>query len=335
MRGCPGKKGKREMSVWPPKSSKRIVAALGGNAIQQAHQSGTPEEQLENIRITCYHILMVIKDGHEIVITHGNGPQIGNLLIQQEEADDRVPAQSMHACGAMSQGQIGYMLQQVLQNLLKAEGINQDVMTVITQVMVDSEDPAFKEPTKPVGPFYDLKTKQRYQREKGYVIKKVRPENDRPFRRVVPSPNPLRIIEAQAIKRLVDAGIIIIASGGGGIPVTMDHNGNYHGIDAVIDKDLAGEKLAEAVMADILLILTDVEKAYLNFGTAKQKAINLVQLEEARDYLSQGHFSSGSMGPKVEACIRFLEFGGERAIITAPDKSPLALQGKTGTHFLP
>jgi carbamate kinase len=201
--------------------------------------------------------------------------------------------------------------------------------------MVDSEDPAFKDPTKPVGPFYDVKTKERYKREQGYNIKKVRPENDRPFRRVVPSPNPLRIIEAQAIKRLVDAGIIIIASGGGGIPVTMDHSGNYHGIDAVIDKDLAGEKLAEAVMADILLILTDVEKVYLNFGTPKQKAINLVRVEEAKDYLSQGQFSSGSMAPKVEACIRFLEFGGERAIITALDKSSLALQGKTGTHFLP
>jgi carbamate kinase len=323
------------MSVWPPKSSKRIAVALGGNAIQQAHQRGTSEEQLENIRITCHHIVVMIKEGHKIVITHGNGPQIGNLLIQQEEANGRVPSQPMHCCGAMSQGQIGYMLQQVLQNLLKAEGINQDVLTVITQVMVDSEDPAFKELTKPVGPLYDAKTKQRYERDKGYVIKKVKPENDRPFRRVVPSPNPLRIIEAQAIKRLVDAGIIIIASGGGGIPITMDPMGNYHGIDAVIDKDLAGEKLAEAVMADILLILTDVEKVYLNFGTAKQKAINLVHLEEARDYLSQGHFSSGSMGPKVEACIRFLEFGGERAIITALDKSSVALQGKTGTHFLP
>jgi carbamate kinase len=333
--GSSGEEGKRNMSVWPPKFPKCIVVALGGNAIQQAHQRGTAEEQLEHIRITCHHLVTVIKEEHKIIITHGNGPQIGNLLIQQEEADKRVPAQPMHLCGAMSQGQIGYMLQQVLQNLLRTEGINRDVLTVITQVLVDSEDVAFEDPTKPVGPFYDAETKKRYEKEKGYAVKKVDSQNDRPFRRVVPSPNPLRILEARAIKRLADVGIIIIASGGGGIPVKINPNGDYHGIDAVIDKDLAGEKLAEAVMADILLILTDVEKAYLNFGTSKQKALDLVHLEEAGQYLEAGHFASGSMSPKVEACIRFLEFGGERAIITALDKSSLALQGKTGTHFLP
>ena len=316
-------------------SSKRIVIALGGNAILKAHQKGIVEEQLENIRITWEQILKMIAEGLKIIITHGNGPQIGNLLIQQEEAHSKVPAMPMDVCGAMSQGQIGYMLEQVLYNLLQADGINRDVLTVITQVMVDSDDPAFKNPTKPVGPFYDAEMKERYEREKNYIIKEVKPGNHRPFRRVVPSPNPLRILEAKALKRLVDAGIIIIASGGGGIPIAMDSKGDYHGVEAVIDKDLAGEKLAEAVIADLLLILTDVEKVFLDFGTPKQMALDLVQLEKAKAYQREGHFSPGSMGPKVEACVRFLEFGGERAIITSLDKASSALEGKAGTHFIP
>jgi len=308
---------------------------LGGNAILKAHQRGIAEEQLENIRVTCEQILDMIAEGHNIIITHGNGPQVGNLLIQQEGAHSKVPAMPMDVCGAMSQGEIGYMLAQVLHNLFQAKGINRDVLSVITQVMVDSEDPAFKNPTKPVGPFYDVEMKERYEREKDYIIKEVKPGNDRPFRRVVPSPNPLRILEAKALKRLVDVGIIIIASGGGGIPVAMDSKGNYHGVEAVIDKDLAGEKLAEAVIADLLLILTDVEKVFLNFGTPKQRALDLVRLEKAKAYQREGHFSPGSMGPKVEACLRFLEFGGERAIITCLDKASSALEGKAGTHFIP
>ena len=318
-----------------PQPNKHIVIALGGNAILKAHQKGIVEEQLENIRITWEQILEIIAEGHKIIITHGNGPQVGNLLIQQEEAHSRVPAMPMDICGAMSQGEIGYMLEQVLHNLLQAKGVNRDILSVITQVMVDSEDPAFKNPTKPVGPFYDAEVKERYEREKSYIIKEVKPGNDRPFRRVVPSPNPLRILEAKALKRLVDAGIIIIASGGGGIPVAMDSEGNYHGVEAVIDKDLAGEKLAEAVIADLLLILTDVEKVFLNFGTPKQRALDLVRLEKAKAYQREGHFSPGSMGPKVEACLRFLEFGGERAIITSLDKASSALEGKAGTHFIP
>jgi len=316
-------------------SGKHIVIALGGNAILKAHQKGIVEEQLENIRLTWGQILEMIAEGHKIIITHGNGPQVGNLLIQQEEAHSKVPAMPMDVCGAMSQGEIGYMLEQVLHNLLLANGIHRDILTVITQVLVDSEDPGFKNPTKPVGPFYDAETKERYEREKNYIIKEVKPGNSRPFRRVVPSPNPLRILEAKALKRLVDAGIIIIASGGGGIPVAMDSEGNYHGVEAVIDKDLAGEKLAEAVIADLLLILTDVEKVFLNFSTPRQKALDLVPLEKAKAYQREGHFSPGSMGPKVEACTWFLEFGGERAIITSLDKASSALEGKSGTHFIP
>jgi len=324
--------GKKSHTSQP---SKRIVVALGGNAILKAHQIGIIEEQLENIRITWEQLLKMIMKGHKIIIAHGNGPQIGNLLIQQEEAHSTVPAMPMDVCGAMSQGQIGYMLEQVLHNLLLANGIHRDILTVITQVMVNGEDPAFKNPTKPVGPFYDAETKERYEREKNYIIKEVKPGNSHPYRRVVPSPNPLRILEAKALKRLVDASIIIIAAGGGGIPVTMDSKGNYHGVNAVVDKDLAGEKLAEAVIADLLLVLTDVEKVFLNFGKPTQIALDLVQLEKAKVYQKEGHFSPGSMGPKVEACVRFLEFGGKEAIITSLDKASSALEGTTGTHFIP
>jgi carbamate kinase len=324
--------GKKSHTSQP---NKRIVIALGGNAILKAHQIGIVEEQLENIRITWEQLLKMIMKGHKIIITHGNGPQIGNLLIQQEEAHSTVPAMPMDVCGAMSQGQIGYMLEQVLHNLLLANGIHRDILTVITQVMVNSEDPAFKNPTKPVGPFYDAETKERYEREKNCIIKEVKPGNSHPYRRVVPSPNPLRILEAKALKRLVDAGIIIIAAGGGGIPVTMDSKGNYHGVNAVVDKDLAGEKLAEAVIADLLLVLTDVEKVFLDFGKPTQIALDLVQLEKAKVYQKEGHFSPGSMGPKVEACVRFLEFGGKEAIITSLDKAFSALEGTTGTHFIP
>jgi carbamate kinase len=316
-------------------SSKHIVVALGGNAILKAHQKGIVEEQLKNILITWEQILEMIAEGHKIIITHGNGPQVGNLIIQQEEARSKVPAMPMDVCGAMSQGEIGYMLQQVLHNLLQANGIHRDILTVITQVMVNSEDPAFNNPIKPVGPFYDAETKERYEREKSYIIKEVKPGNSRPYRRVVPSPNPLRILEAKALKCLVDAGIIIIASGGGGIPVAMGSEGNYHGVEAVIDKDLAGEKLAEAVIADLLLILTDVEKVFLNFGKPTQIALDVVQVEKVKVYQKEGHFFPGSMGPKVEACVRFLEFGGERAIITSLEKASSALKGKTGTHFIP
>ena len=316
-------------------SSQCIVLALGGNAIKQAHQRGFVKEQLENIRITCRYIVELINQRHKIIITHGNGPQIGNLLIQQEEAFPEVVAQPMDCCVAMSQGQIGYMLQQVLQNLLKAEGINKNVLTVVTQVIVDGEDAAFKNPTKPIGSFCDAETKARYEKERGYVFKKVRKRGGQTFRRVVASPEPLRILEAEAIKLLVDNDIIVIALGGGGIPVEMNGGGRYYGVDAVLDKDLSAEKLAEAIMADILIILTNVDRVYLNFDTPRQRGLDSLQIEEAKEYIRSGHFPLGSMQPKVEACIRFIELGGKRAIITAMDKLTLAMRGEAGTHFLP
>ena len=308
-----------------------IVVALGGNAIKQAHEKGTAEEQFKNVRITCKHILEMIKRGYRVVITHGNGPQAGNLLIQQEEAKSLVPPQPLDIVGAMTQGQIGYMLQQTLINYLRKAGLNIPVATIITQVLVDEKDPDFKDPSKPVGPFYTKEEAEKLEKEKGYIIKKVKPSGDKPYRRVVPSPDPIEIVESEAIKKLVEAGVVVIASGGGGIPVMLNEEGELQGLEAVIDKDLAGERLAEVVKPDIFLILTDVEKVKLNFGKQNEKELDKMSVEEAKKYLEEGHFLPGSMGPKVKACIRFIESGGKKAIITSLDKAIDALEGKTGT----
>ncbi len=310
---------------------KTIVIALGGNAIKRAEEEGTAEQQLRNVKITCKHILEIIKRGYRVVITHGNGPQVGNLLIQQEEASKLVPPQPLDILGAMTQGQIGYMLQQTLINYLREEKLNIPVATIVTQVLVDKDDPDFNNPSKPVGPFYTRKEAEKLIEEKGYIIKKVKP-GEKAYRRVVPSPDPIEIIEKDVIKMLVDAGFIVIASGGGGIPV-IDQNGQLRGVEAVIDKDLAGERLAEIVDADIFLILTDVEKVKLNFRKPNEKDLDKLTIAEAEKYLEEGHFLPGSMEPKVKACIRFLKAGGEKAIITSLDKAVEALEGKTGTHF--
>ena len=249
----------------------------------------------------------------------------------KEEAEKLVPPQPLDVLGAMTQGQIGYMLQQTLTNYLKKAGLNIPVVTVITQVLVNKDDPDFKDPSKPVGPFYIKKEAEKLVKEKDYIIKKVRPGR-KAYRRVVPSPDPIAIIEKDVIKMLVNSGAIVIAAGGGGIPVIKE-NDQLKGIEAVIDKDLASERLAEIVNADIFLILTDIEKVKLNFGKPNEKDLNKLTITEAEKYLKEGHFLPGSMKPKVIACIRFLKAGGKKAIITALNKAVEALEGKTGTHF--
>jgi len=311
--------------------TKRVLVALGGNAIKQADERGTFEEQMRNVEIASKQITSLVRRGYQLVITHGNGPQVGNLAIQQEAAVDQVPAQPLVVLGAMTQGQIGYMIQQHLHNILGGDG--KDVVTVVTQVIVGRNDPDFMDPTKPVGPFYTEEVAKRLAAERGYVVKKVRPTGDRTWRRVVPSPIPLGIAEARSIKRMVEDGMIVIASGGGGIPVIVNEVGGLEGIDAVIDKDRAGAKLAEEVEADILLILTDVEYAMENYGKPNQRPIRAMTLSEARKSMAEGQFGAGSMGPKVEACIGFLERGGEVAIITSLEKAANALEGKTGTRI--
>jgi len=308
---------------------KVVVVALGGNAILQPGQKGTFEEQMKNVETTCKQLTQMVLSGkYKIVITHGNGPQVGNILLQNETAKDVAAPMPLYVCGAESQGLIGYMMQQTLHNLLQDVGKGDiPVATVVTQVVVDENDPAFESPSKPVGPFYSEEEARRLEEEKGYHVKE---DAGRGWRRVVPSPDPLEIFEKEAIRQLIAARSIVIASGGGGIPV-VKKDGKLEGVDAVIDKDLAGERLAVDVEAKIFLILTDVDQVKLNYKTPRERGISHMTVEEAKRYHAEGHFAKGSMEPKVRAAIRFIEAGGERAIITSLGKAVDALEGKAGT----
>jgi len=316
---------------------KSIVIALGGNAIKQADEKGTAEEQRRNVATTCRQLVSMLKYGHRLVITHGNGPQAGNLLIQQEAGVAEVPAQPLDIVGAMTQGQIGYMFQQILQNMLWEERLSLPVVSIVNQVLVSEDDPDYQDPSKPVGPFYTKEEAEQIKAERPeYIIKEVKPENvERRFRRVVPSPEPLRNIEYLAIRRMVDSGIVVVASGGGGVPVIFDEDKNLKGTAAVIDKDKAGEVLATVVGADVFMVLTDVENAKVNFGQPDEKDVGCVSYSEMRKLAAEGHFKAGSMGPKVEACLRFIEWGGQKAIITSLDKAIAALMDQAGTRIIP
>jgi carbamate kinase len=295
-------------------------------------ERGTFEEQMRNVETASKQITQLVKQGYQLVITHGNGPQVGNLSIQQEAAADQVPPQPLVVLGAMTQGQIGYMMQQHLHNLL--DGEEKRIVTIVTQVLVGKDDPDFEDPTKPVGPFYTEENAKRFSTERGWTVKKVRPVGEKTWRRVVPSPTPLSIVESKAINEMVELGMLVIASGGGGIPVFRNGKGNLEGVDAVIDKDRAGAKLAEEVKANIFLILTDVEYAMMDYGKPTQRPISYMKVSEARQMLSEGQFGAGSMGPKVEAALGYVERGGGRAIITSLEKAVDALAGKTGTHIV-
>ncbi len=313
----------------------KIVIALGGNAIKQAHQRGTTAEQFENVDVTAKQIAAISRAGYEIVLTHGNGPQAGSLLIQQEEAEDLVPAQTLAVCGAMTQGQIGWMLQNKLDFHLKNIGVPAKVATIVTQVVVSEDDPDFQDPTKPVGPFYTEEEAKHLEKTQGYVVREVKPGTEKSWRRVVPSPEPIDIVEKDAINALVEQDFVVIASGGGGIPVGAKEDGSYYGIEAVIDKDRAGFKLAQVVKADKFVILTDVEKVCLKYNTPDQKELDTLTVEEAENYFDEGHFLKGSMGPKVQAAVRFVKWSGKEAIITSLHKALDAVEGKTGTHIVP
>jgi len=310
----------------------RIVVALGGNAILQRNQAGTIEEQLENVSKTCVQLAAIVAAGHEIVVTHGNGPQVGNLLLQNEEAfrSAGIPPMPLDVCGAESQGMIGYMLQRTLKNEFRARGLSREVVCLVTQVLVTRDDPAFQNPTKPVGPFYTEARAARVSSQRGYVMKE---DAGRGWRRVVPSPDPQAILEAGCIGRLVESGCVVIASGGGGIPVALD-GGVLAGVEAVIDKDLAAQRLATDLGATILLILTDVERVALDFGRPAQRFLDRATAAEMRRYLLDKQFKPGSMQPKVEACVRFIAAGGQEAIVTSLDKAFDSLS-RAGTHIVP
>jgi carbamate kinase len=311
--------------------NKKVVVALGGNAILQRGQKGTAEEQMENVMSTARQIVKMIKTGYEVVISHGNGPQVGAILIQNELGSQQVPPIPMDICGAESQGLIGYMLCQSLGNLMEEEGVEgRCPVCIVTQVEVDPKDKAFRNPTKPVGPFYteDIAKKRMKSNRESWID-----DAGRGWRRVVPSPDPKSIVEAGPIKCLVDEGYTVIASGGGGIPVVRGEDNRLRGVEAVIDKDLASEKLAQEIGADIFMILTDVPKVALHYGQPGETWLSHVTTEELKGFARQGHFKSGSMGPKVTAAIRFVEAGGEKAIISSLHEALDALEGKSGTHI--
>ncbi len=319
----------------------RILIALGGNAIKQADENGTAEEQIRNCAITAKQIAKIVQNmgkDDRLIITHGNGPQAGNLLVQQDAGKAQVPPQPMDIVGAMTQGQIGYMLQSTIIDALRELKINIPVCSIVNRVRVNESDPEFSGETasKPVGNFFTKEEAEAIKvKHPEYIIKQVKPNSERSWRRTVPSPDPIENVEKEAIRKMVDAGIIVIASGGGGIPVIADKEGRLVGKEAVIDKDLSGERLAEVIRADVFLILTDVEKVKINFGKDDETDLDSLTFLEAKAYHEQDHFLPGSMGPKVLACIRFLEWGGSRAIITSLNKAQAALAGETGTQILP
>ena len=307
---------------------KRIVIALGGNAL-----GSTPYEQLSLVTETAKPIVDLIAQGNEVVIAHGNGPQVGMInlgLATAAEAGAIKSDMPFPECGAMSQGYIGYHLQNAIGNELAARGMAKDVATVVTQVLVEEADPAFQHPTKPVGAFYDKETADRIAAEKGYTMVE---DAGRGYRQVVPSPKPVDVIEKNTVKALVDSGAVVITVGGGGIPVVR-REGRLVGVPAVIDKDFASAKLAELLDADLLVILTAVEKVAVNFGKPDQKGLDALTPAEAREYIAQGQFAPGSMLPKVEAAVRFAESKpGRTALITLLEKAKDGIEGRTGTRI--
>ncbi len=308
---------------------KKLVIALGGNALQEAGKPATAQAQLEVVEKTSEYIADIVERGYEVIVAHGNGPQVGRIVIQNEVASAATPAMPFDVCGAMSQGMIGYHIQQGLSKVLRHRGINKNVVTIVTQVVVDKDDPKFKAPSKPIGPFYTEEEAKAIAAEKGYTMKE---DAGRGWRRVVASPLPVEIVELDAVKTLNDAGFVVVTVGGGGIPVVRNEAGDLEGVAAVIDKDLASEKLARDMDADALVILTAVEKVSINFKKPDQKDLDRMSAAEAKQYIKEGHFAPGSMLPKIEAALNFVESKpGRIAIITSLDKAADAIEGRAGT----
>jgi len=308
-----------------------VTIALGGNAFLQKGQKGTVEEQWDNVVKAMKQVADIIEKGYRVILTHGNGPQVGNVLEWMDALREKIPPLTMDFANAMTQGWIGYMIQQALTNELRRRGISKYVVTVVNRVLVRKDDPAFQNPTKYVGPYYDEETAKRIAKEKGWAMK---PDPRGGWRRVVPSPDPVGNVEIEAIRTLLKNGFIVVASGGGGIPVIKE-NEEIKGVEAVIDKDLAGERLASLVRADYFVIVTDVEGVYLHFRTPQQKLLRKITVGEAEKLYKEGHFPPGSMGPKVLAAIRFIKNGGKRAAIGHLYKALDTLEGRAGTTIVP
>lgn len=315
-------------------NSRRVaVVAIGGNSLIKGKNRQTVQDQYQAAGETAYHIAQMIKSGWDVAIGHGNGPQVGFILRRSELARHELHEVPLDVCGADTQGAIGYALQQNLYNHFRNMGIDKPVATVVTQVEVDRNDPAFQNPTKPIGSFMDEADALRRNRDEGWNVVE---DAGRGWRRVVPSPLPVRVVELDAVKKLIDAGMVVITVGGGGIPVVADEGGYLKGVAAVIDKDFASGLLANSINADLFLVSTSVEKVALNFGTPDETWVDHMTFSEAKRYLEEGvHFKKGSMAPKIQAVIWFLENGGKEVIITNPENIERALAGETGTRITP
>jgi len=309
-----------------------VLVAMGGHAFMQTGEKGSIEDHERNSDRIAELLMSLVARDYQMVITHGNGPQVGNLLIQQEQARGTVPVMPLDVLVAMTEGSLGYILQQSLLNQLRKRDIPRYVVTVVTQVIVDEQDEAFSKPSKPIGPFLTREEAEKRRDEMGWVIRED--PDRRGWRRLVPSPTPVRVIQRQMIRDAALSGHIVVACGGGGIPIKQDEKKNYVGIEAVVDKDLTSAVMATNVGAELLIILTAVPQVYVNFGKPDQRPLGAVTLEEIERLRDAGHFPPGSMGPKIDAVIHFLHHGGRRALITDPESLPRAIEGRAGTHFL-
>ncbi len=308
------------------------VIAFGGNAILKAGERGTQKEQMQNARKAVSTMVELIRKGYDLVVVHGNGPQVGNILLQMDMAAEVVPPFTLDVADAMTEGSMGYMLELWFYNYLRKLSLDKEVATVLTPVLVDPEDPAFSNPTKPVGPFYDKERAEKLAKEKGWLMME---DAGRGYRRVVPSPKPIDILNKRIIYRLVQEGHIVIAGGGGGIPVIINQDGLIEGVEAVIDKDLTAALIARTIKADLFVILTSVDTVYIDYGKPTQRPLRVATVEEMKAYLSQGQFPPGSMGPKIQAAVEYIEGGGKEVLITSANKLRAAVERKAGTRIIP
>lgn len=306
------------------------VVTIGGNALLPATGRGTIEEQIAIATTAMAGVADMIASGEHVVVSHGNGPIVGNIVVRGEAARHEIPPMPLDVCGADSQGGIGYMLQQVLGNELRARNVERTVVSLVSQSLVANDDPGFTNPTKPIGPYYDSERADTLRREHGWTFI----EDAGRSRRVVPSPRATEIVEWEAIRTLVDQNVVVIAAGGGGVPVVREWNGRIRGVEGVVDKDQAASVLARQLRADRLIILTAVEKVSLDFRRPTQRDVDCLTLKEARHHLADGQFAPGSMGPKVEACVEFVAATGGLAVITSPENVTGALEGRAGTRFV-
>jgi carbamate kinase len=308
-----------------------VLVAMGGHAFMQKGERGTIEDHERNADEIARLLMTLVEKEYQLVITHGNGPQVGTLLLQQECSKDETPSMPLDVLVAMTEGSLGYILQQNLLNQLRRREVKRYVVTVVTQVLVDESDPAFVNPTKPIGPFLTKEEAERRRDQLGWIVKE---DAGRGWRRLVPSPRPLRVIQRHMIREAARAGHIVIACGGGGVPIKKNPDDSYVGVEAVIDKDLTSSVLAADVGAALLIILTAVPQVCLDFGKPNQRSLGAVTLEEIEALSAEGHFPAGSMGPKIEAVVHFLKHGGRRALITNPQSLPNAIEGRAGTHIV-